>query len=366
MSKEGKIGLFAILILLVSIWGFTYLKGKNLLNKTFTFKTQMTDVAQLDLSSPVLINGFKVGKVTKVEINPDNLKEMYVYFTVTKDYHIPTDAMVVSKPMGVVDGRGLYVEFDHICKGDCAESGSTLKSTQMGLVSSMLDGENIDSYVNSFSGQMSKVVENIGSEDGKGALNGSVRELEKSMTEIAKLTARTNRLIASNQKSIHTTVNNLASISQNLVANNAKITELLSNSTAMTRDLKNAQLGNKLGVTLETTNATMASANKKMDLTVAQLTETMKNVDLTLASLNSVITKAGSNSGSLGMLMNDKTLYTNLESTSRNLSLLLQDLRLNPKRYVNVSIFGKKNKKYTYPKDDPANQLLIETKEEKQ
>jgi phospholipid/cholesterol/gamma-HCH transport system substrate-binding protein len=88
-------------------------------------------------------------------------------------------------------------------------------------------------------------------------------------------------------------------------------------------------------------------AVKKLQSTLEASTTTMKDLDALIAKVNT-------GNGSLSLLMNDKKLYSNLESTTKNLSLLLQDLRLNPKRYVNVSIFGKKDKAYTLPAGDPA------------
>ncbi|HRD07239.1 MAG TPA: hypothetical protein PK037_06725, partial [Saprospiraceae bacterium] len=76
----------------------------------------------------------------------------------------------------------------------------------------------------------------------------------------------------------------------------------------------------------------------------------------TMKDLNAVLAKVNQGGGSLGQLLNDKKLYENLEATTKNMSLLLQDLRLNPKRYVNVSLIGRKDKPYTKPENDPANQ----------
>ena len=80
------------------------------------------------------------------------------------------------------------------------------------------------------------------------------------------------------------------------------------------------------------------------NLSQLDLDKTLKTVNETLASLKSTIAKANSNDGTIGMLLNDKKMYNNLTSTVNSLNLLLQDLRLSPKRYVNVSVFGKKNK----------------------
>ena len=86
----------------------------------------------------------------------------------------------------------------------------------------------------------------------------------------------------------------------------------------------------------------------------AGLTKTMKNLESTIGSLDIMLAKMEKGNGTLGKLMTDDELYKNLTASSRELDLLLQDFRLNPKRYVNVSVFGKKQKEYELPEGDPA------------
>jgi len=86
----------------------------------------------------------------------------------------------------------------------------------------------------------------------------------------------------------------------------------------------------------------------------AGLTETFKGLQSTINNLDQMLAKLDNGEGSLGKLVNDKALYNNLTEASKELDLLLQDFRLNPKRYVNVSVFGKKQTEYTLPSDDPS------------
>jgi phospholipid/cholesterol/gamma-HCH transport system substrate-binding protein len=92
-------------------------------------------------------------------------------------------------------------------------------------------------------------------------------------------------------------------------------------------------------------------------LSAAGLGRTLASLESTMSSLDQVTSKIENGDGTLGLLMNDKELYNNLNNTTKELDLLLQDLRLNPKRYVNVSVFGKKQKEYTLPEDDPAEKI---------
>lgn len=345
MSREIKLGIFAIITLAAFIWGFQFIKGKNLLSKTYTYKTVLRDVSQLDVSSPVLLNGLKIGSVTKISLNKKNLKEMIVEFTIEGDYSIPTDAEALIISPSVMGGKAISMDFDHLCVGeeDCAQSGHVFNGRSVGILGSMLGNEDVDSYIDSLSVEVNKIVEGIGSEDGKGALNATVRELEVAVKNISEMTRATNNLIATSHVGINKTVNNLSQITANLAANDRQISGVLSNLDSVTYSLKNADIGNTL--TRTTTN---------LDSAISQLNVTLQSTDKTMQHLSSIMEKADDGEGSLSKLLNDRALYTNLETTSKNLSLLLQDIRLNPKRYVNVSVFGRKGKEYELPEDDPA------------
>lgn len=350
MSREIKLGSFAFVVLLVAIWGYTYLKGENLLRKSFTFKTTFEDVTQLSKSSPVYINGYAVGSVLNIELNPNNLREMIVEFYVENDYSIPKSAVVQLKSDGLVSGKALSIVFDYQCTGgDCAEKDHVFKGQTIGMIQSMIgsDTGEIKEYAGVLGDELNKTISQLGSEDGEGALNKSILELQKTMENMSKLTATTNSILSRSANNLSKTIENMSSITGNLAQNNAQITAMLANFNSISAQLKNANIGN----TVASTTATIESAQK----TIEQLTGTLANADKAMTNLDMLLTKANKGDGTLSKLLNDKELYTNLEMTSKNLSLLLQDLRLNPSRYVKVSVFGKKNKDpYVRPEDDPA------------
>ena len=351
MSGEIKLGAFAFVVLLLAIWGYTYLKGENLLSKSFTFKTAFTDVSQLTRSSPVYINGYAVGSVLKIELNPDNLREIVVEFYVENDYKIPSDAIIILQSDGLVAGKALSIQFDKQCNGaNCAKKNHIFEGRSIGMIQSMLGGdtEEVKEYASLLGKELTKSISQLGTEGGEGAINQSLLELQTTMENMSKLTATANSILSRSAKSLTSTIDNMSAITGNLAENNAQITSMLANFNTISSQLKDANVGN----TINSTTATIESAQK----TIEQLQGTLKNADQAMKSLDGVLTKASSGDGTMAKLLNDKELYSNLESTSKNLSLLLQDLRLNPSRYVKVSVFGGKNKDpYVLPEDDPAN-----------
>lgn len=350
MSREIKLGAFAFIVLIIGIWGYTYLKGENIWADSYTFKTSFEDVTQLTESSPVYINGYKVGTVTKIELNPSNIKEILVQFYIENDYKIPSNATVIMRSDGLVSDKALSIVFDKQCSGDdCAKEGHIFPGSSIGMIQSLLGGDSkeIKEYASVFGDEISKTISEIGSEDGEGAINKTIMDLQTTMENMAKLTETTNSILSTSAKNLSSTIANMSDITSNLAASNAQITSMLNNFNTISQQLKDANIGN----TVNSTTATLESAKTTID----QLEGTLKSADSAMKNLDVVLAKANSGDGSLSKLLNDKQLYNNLESTSKNLSLLLQDLRLNPGRYVKVSVFGGKNKEpYVKPEDDPA------------
>ncbi|HEX4851499.1 MAG TPA: mammalian cell entry protein, partial [Puia sp.] len=141
--------------------------------------------------------------------------------------------------------------------------------------------------------------------------------------------------------------NNFTSIFTHLASSSASLEKLLNTENgALSRSLNHVDsFTNSLARNGKNIDTTLNNLKRTTDkLSNAKIEETVESVQSTMNELKQVIAKVNSNSGSLGMLVNDKKLYQNLESTTRSLNTLLDDLRVHPKRYVNVSVFGKKDK----------------------
>jgi len=163
---------------------------------------------------------------------------------------------------------------------------------------------------------------------------------------LAQLTDKLNNVLGSTSSDIDKTMANVNKITTNLADNNEQISQMIDNMNKMSKQLAEADLGK----TVKSAEQTMTSANDM----ITSLQTSVKGLDTTLQGFSDVATKLNDGSGSLGKLLNDKQLYTNLEETSKHLALLLQDMRLNPKRYVNVSLIARKDKKYIAPEEDPG------------
>lgn len=342
MSKEIKIGVLTFVVMVTMIWGYTFLKGRNLLSTSNELYSTYEDVTDLNVSSPVMVNGYKIGTVTKIKLNPSDVKKMDVYYLINSEYKIPKSAVANLKSLGFVAGRGIFIEFDKECSGnDCAVDGDQLKGQSIGLIGSMIGAEDLSGYSVKLSESVREVIRNLGKEGEEGAMNDIIRNLQLTTENLATLTASTTRLLEGSEKNLNKTFAGLAVVSQSLAKSNQKIEGMLANMDKITGDLANANLGN-----------TIAKTNVSLD----QLSATLVSTSATMQELSALLEKTQKGDGTVAKLLNDKKLYENLESTTRNLNLLLQDLRLNPKRYAHFSVFGKKQEVYTFPANDPANQ----------
>lgn len=314
LSRELKTGIIVIGGILLFIMGFSYLKSTPLFDNSKTLYAVYPNVGGLQSGTVVSINGFGVGKVNDIRFI-DAKGNLVVTFTVSSDFQFSKNSAVELYDTGIIGGKGLQILpiFD---EGRNIQSGDTLSTdTRPGLTelaqqkltplfrkfeSAVTDADSVLMNVND-------VLDTKTKRDLRNAING-LSELMVSLNVSAK---SFNTILNDNKSTLDSSLTNFAALTSNF----AKLSD----------SLNNAGLGN-----------------------------TLSSLQSTVASLDQILVKMQKGDGTLGKLMNDKELYTNLTSASKELDLLLQDFRLNPKRYVNVSVFGKKQKEYTVPESDPA------------
>ena len=348
MSYEMRIGLLAAIIIGVTVWGYKFMKGKNILLPSNTYFVTYTDVNDLAATSPVFIRGLKVGTVEQIELSED-LSKVTAKLDIRRGIKLAkgTEALVVSTSF--MGGRGVVLDVPGPCEGDmCHQPGDVLPGRVQGLFESLLGGSDFDEYwdkVKDGVGEMFGTMTDSLNEESATRLAIMFRDLQLILSHVEGLTGQIDQNMVVYDARLKQSLANVEEFTGMLADNNENISSTLSNLNTLSEDLKNADLGNKAAGVVESA-----------DDAVAALEGTLSKADETLNQLNTLITDINEGKGSLGKLANDQELYENLNNSARNLDLLLQDFRLNPKRYVNVSVFGKKQKEYAVPEDDPANQ----------
>lgn len=311
ISNETKVGALTAIAIVVLILGFNYLKGKNLTERSDKLYAIFPSVRGLAVSNAVLINGLQVGKVSEMYEKDKNLSGIIISINLTKDINIPRNSVVT------ITSELLGSTALDIVLGDSrnyAKDGDTLSTR-----------ENL-----SVVGEFTKSV------------NPAINNANQALIQLQMLIKRLNEIVdPRTQTNIQGIVGSLNATSQSLDRllndRNGSLAKSLNNVELITGNL--AKNNDKINAVL--TNLDKASgnfANLKLDEAV----ESLKN---TMVKLDNAVEKIDSKQGTLGLLLNDSKLYDQLLLTNRSLTTLLDDLRINPKRYVNISVFGRKDKK---------------------
>lgn len=317
VSNETKIGALTVVALTFLVLGYNFLQGRSVFRTGNFLYAKYNQTNQLMPSNPVFINGFQVGSVYSTDAADETLQQIVVEIKLKDNYQIPANSIAV------IEGSLLGTPSVKILMGNGKEylqSGDTIQTQEAG---GMFDG--ISAKIEPISTQLQKtlasldtVLLNVNSvldPSTKNNLQNVISNLNQATAGIVVSTASLQQLLNTQTGALAGSLNNVNSFTKTLADNNDKITGTLSN--------------------LETTTEKFS----RLDIDA-----TMKSLDASVKQLNDIVTKINTGSGSMGALINDKALYNNLNSSVRSLNTLMDDLRVNPKRYVNISVFGKKDK----------------------
>lgn len=334
-----------MITLLIAIFGYKYLKGSNLLQQSNIYYIRFQDIGQMEASAPVLTRGFKVGSVTKIMLDPESADWVLVTIEVNKDIMLPKNVKAILASQGLMGGKSILLQFDSVCNADCLPEKSFIPGEIAGVLASMFSKDEVKDYTQSFGKELNTLLDTSKANENV-QLASTIKNTHIILENLAQSSLRLNSLLANSSKDINTTMANLEILSSSLAKNSEALGNSIKNLDQISTSIAKANPG-KL---IQDADQTMVESKK----TLQELSSTMKESRIAVDRLNGILSGIRSGKGSLGQLINDPALYNNLNSSSRNLNLLLQDLRLNPKRYIHVSVFGSNNQKYETPDSDPA------------
>jgi phospholipid/cholesterol/gamma-HCH transport system substrate-binding protein len=316
ISNETKIGLMALAGVVLLVFGFTFLKGKSLFKKEKRIYAKYQDVQGLALSNPVVINGVQIGRVENLDGGKD-MRTIVVTVNLTKDVNIPDNSLGVINP-NLLGSPSLEIQLGN--STNFLKNNDTLLTT---LSSGAFDEalkvinpvlyevrgavKSLDSVLN--------VVTNVFDTTSKRNIREMISHLNATTASFASSSASLQQLLNVQNGALAGTLNNVKSFTANLNSNNDKLNGILTD--AKTASGKFAEI---------------------------DLKKTLDTLNIAVSNFKTGSEKINSKDGSIGLLLNDKQLYNNLQATSNKINILLDDIRIHPKRYVNVSVFGKKDK----------------------
>lgn len=310
ISNETKVGVLTIVALVLLILGFNFLKGKDVFNKTPKIYAVFTDLGSLEKANDVKINGLTIGKVYDLQEKDPQVSAIVVSISLKRDVNIPVNSVAFISA-GLLGSSNIVIE-----RGNATtflKSGDTiltrvdpsfLTDFRAQLNPTLLKVRNaLDSLNTVF-----RTVNKIFDIQTKGNLQQTIANLHDASTSLKAFLDNTNGPLAR-------AVNNFNDITNNLKKNSDSITATISNAKKFSEKLSNLNLQ-----------------------------ATVDSLQSALTQIKTSLLRITNNNGTLGALINDKELYNKINDAVLSLEILTDDLRTHPKRYVNISVFGRKDK----------------------
>jgi len=321
LRKEAIIGIIVFVTLTILIWGFNFLKGRDIFRKEMNYFVIYNKIGGLITSSPVLVNGYKVGQVRDINLHPDNSGRLIVNFILDKNIKIPKKSiarifssdLMGTKAIEIIlsDSRDyckvgdtLVPQFERDLKDEVNAQVLPLKTKAEDLMSTF------DSLLTAF--------QSVFTDSVRENLRKSFSSIRYSLQNINTTSKTLDDLVTAQSGRIAEIITHINNISGSIDAHSTQLTNIINNLSQLSDSL--------------------AKAN---------IVAVFQKVDKSLGAVNEIINKINRGEGSAGLLINDDNLYRNLQNSTSELNKLLKDIRENPRRYLNFSFisFGREKKK---------------------
>lgn len=301
MSKELKIGVFAVTILIVSYFLINYLRGEDIFNNEIELSSRYENVEGLLPSAPVYIKGYKAGKVSEVLYVPET-GDFKVTCSIDKDFMIPTDSRMTIYSVDIMGGRGVRIDLGH--SDESAEDGGILEPAfEAGLMDGLAGGvgpliEKVSSTLDSLSVTIGGV-NRLLSDGNQASITRTLAHLEKTISSLSRLADG----FEGKSDELEAVIENMALLSQRL------------NSISVKAD----------------------STIDGVDTIVTSLSES--DLAGVVSSLNSLLESMNDPEGTIGKLFVDDSVYDSVDSLLNDVDILVRKIQENPKKYLRISVF---------------------------
>ena len=312
IKNETKVGVLAAFAIALLIIGYNFLKGNAIFSSETVLYARYSHVDGLGISKPVLINGFQIGRVDQLTLQPNGT--IVATLKIKGKYDIPKNTIARLESTDLLGGKAIVMDLGN--DRNYAQDGDTLNANvEKGLMETV---QPVQKKAEQIIAKMDSILTSVNS-----ILNPNFQKnVDKSFTSIASTlgaleatSKKVDALVGSESSKLSSILSNVEQITVNFKNNGAKIDGILSNLNSVTDKV--------------------AAVNFK---------QTIDNANKAVADLQGMVSELKAGKGSLGKLLNDEEMYKNLTGASKNLDNLMIDLKANPKRYVHFSVFGGKNK----------------------
>jgi phospholipid/cholesterol/gamma-HCH transport system substrate-binding protein len=304
IHRETKIGFIIVVIIAFFIWGFQFLKGRNLFTTHKQYYAVFNNIGGLQKSNVVSTHGYKIGTVSDISFKPGDVSKIVVEISVDRQFKIPKNSIIEIFSSDIMGSKAVNLVIGN--SSEYAAQNDTLPSRIADDLSSMVSNQIVP-------------------------LKEKAENLIVSVDSVMKIVHNT--LSPKTQRSIQNSITALESL---IITEKQKINDILENLQSISANFKNS---NKA-----ITNITKNLSNISDSLAASNLKKAIDQAGSALAQTNQILAKINSGKGSLGQMVNNDSLYYTLHRTVKDLDSLLVDLKGHPKRYVHFSVFGKKDK----------------------
>jgi len=301
--------------LFLFIWGLTYLKGKDIFSRQLSVYAVYENVSGLVESNPVVLSGVKIGQVDQIYFHPDGSGRIMVKMIMKMEINIPNNSVARLTGADFMGFREIEILLGNsgipVINGDTLPSlisASVIEEVGQQMLPLKHQAENLLAQADS----VLAVIQYIFDAETRDNITRSFDGIRQTIVNLEETTATIDSTFSQQASRLAVIVANAESISTNLRQNNEAITNIIQNFSEISDTLA-----------------------------ALELAKTMEDVNKTMEAFSETMEKINRGEGSVGLLVNDEELYRNLEQSSKQLDLLLEDIRENPRRYINVSVFGR-------------------------
>lgn len=319
VKREVKIGVVVLIGLALLYYGLYFLKGINILEDQKSYYAFYKRVDGLVQENPVTINGLKVGQVSDVFFADNKTGEIGVKFNISEDIQIPVNSTAKLYSSDLMGSKAIEIELGdtnkYVSNGDTLITERERSLTEQVSIQMLPVKKKAENLMLSLDSLLA-VIKFVFNEESRYNIAKSLENIKHTFQNLEHTTSTIDTLMTYQRTRLSGIIANVESITYNLRKNNQQLSNILANVSSITDSVANSEIAS-----------------------------TISNTNESVAHLADILGKINNNEGSLGLLINDDSLYNNLDASAKELELLLEDIRANPDRYIHFSVFGRKSKK---------------------
>ncbi len=308
ISKEIKTALLALTSIALLIWGYNFLKGNNIFDSSRKFYVEYDNVEGLTTASKVTVNGLIVGKINKIDIKDTG--KLVVEIMMTNPVEITKNSKALIYSPSLIGGKQIAINVDYASKELAKDGDYLVGDIQNGMIEELSGkADPVMQKLDSVLYNVNKLVVSLNNTltpEAQANIQNALAELNSTMGNAKQITTKFDKIVTDNSTKVNTIMTDFSKTSKNL----------------------------------ETLSGNLAQSD---------IQSIIAKFDKAATSLNQVVANIEKGDGNVGKLLKDEQLYQNLNKASKELNMLLEDVKLNPNRYINISVFGRKQPAYSAP-----------------